>query len=778
MMARPILPDSIRKRVPIIIAAGLTFFFLILTMIRIELSDVSPLTRVEYLWMDYKFRQRGPQAPAKDVVLVGIDQKTLDKLGSARVFQRTHFARLVDKLSEAKPKVIGFDILYSDVDVSNPENDVAFAESIRRAGNVVLGIEILLHEQTGERSEETPMSDELMKLVIEKEVFPAERRSIGGTRQISEVIRGRNLKLALPELMDASASFGFVNFHRDIEGGLRYQPQFVEYGGHLYPSLDLQLMKYYFKSDSTTVDIQSGLFTQVQIGNYTLPTDKYGRYMLNFNGPTGTHETISMIDVLDGLVPPEKFRDKIIIIGSPAVGLFDVVTTPFDAVLPGMELHANVIDNIIQNRFLQRTPISKVIDLAFILFFGVILGMYLPRMDAKRALGYSLLLFLVFGVFNVLSFIMLSWVQSFVYPGLALASTSLSLIGWQYLTEERERNRTKKTFEHYMDQNVVAQVLSQGLAALKLGGDKREMSVLFSDIRGFTSFSEKMAPTEVVHFLNQYFDKMQGVIFYYQGVLDKLISDAVMCFWGHPIETKDHAVRATLCALEMIQAVEDLRPVLILPGGARFEIGIGVNTGSMVVGNMGSQTRFSYTVMGDNVNLGSRLESLNKYYGTRILISDATYEEVRHLVFCRQLDTIQVKGKTDAVTIYEPMGLKRLHHDRRNTDRRGALTFAKKVKKAYVIARYGERRRQDRRMGSDRLLMRPEMEEIAMMYEHALKLYRKADFEAADMAFDHVLSLSSNDGPSRLMKNRISKYRMEYAGAISNFDPVYKFDEK
>src|SRR6185295_18352212 len=193
---------------------------------------------------------------------------------------------------------------------------------------------------------------------------------------------------------------------------------------------------------------------------------------------------------------------------------------------------------------------------------------------------------------------------------------------------------------------------------------KRELTVLFSDIRGFTSFSEKMAPTEVVHFLNQYFEKMQGIIFEYKGLLDKLIGDAVMCFWNAPVETKDHAVRGVLTALEMIHAVDDLRNVLVLPGGAKFEIGIGLNTGQMVFGNMGSPARLSYTIMGDNVNLGSRLESLNKYYGTKILISDTTFDQVKDIILCRQLDTIQVKGKSQAVTIYEPLGMKRVELDR------------------------------------------------------------------------------------------------------------------
>jgi hypothetical protein len=271
---------------------------------------------------------------------------------------------------------------------------------------------------------------------------------------------------------------------------------------------------------------------------------------------------------------------------------------------------------------------------------------------------------------------------------------------------------------------------------------------------------------------------MQGIIFKNKGTFDKLIGDAVMCFWGAPLEVKDHALRGVVTALEMIQAVEDLRGVLVLPGGGKFEIGIGVNTGQMVVGNMGSSNRVSYTVMGDNVNLGSRLESLNKYYGTRIIIADSTYEEVREMVFCRQLDTIQVKGKSHAVTIYEPMGMRRLEFERRRQDRRGPISFKKRLIRALIFLRHGDRRLEDRRLGSERLLVRPEQEEIKTMYEHALALYRKGDFDGAEIGFDHVLTLNPSDGPSRLMKDRIAKYRNEYAGDEAHFDPVYKFDEK
>jgi class 3 adenylate cyclase len=367
--------------------------------------------------------------------------------------------------------------------------------------------------------------------------------------------------------------------------------------------------------------------------------------------------------------------------------------------------------------------------------------------------------------------------ENLIQIGPILIFGALVAISYKYLREGRERKRTRQSFGSHVDAHVIEQIV-QNQEPLKLDGEKREMSVLFSDIRGFTSFSEKMAPNEVVQFLNQYFDKMTSVIFHYRGTLDKLIGDAVMCFWGHPVETKGHATRAVLCALDMIRGVEDLRSTLVLPGGAKFEIGIGVNSGPMVVGNMGSKSRFNYTVIGDNVNLGASLESLNKCYGTQILIADTTYHASKHLIFCREVDTIQVPGKNQALTIFEPLGIRQRSDNRRRTDRRGKVTALKKIKRAYIVARYGDRRRVERRMVSERLIVKPEQQEIASMYEHALALYRKGDFDSAEIGFDHVLSLRPNDGPSKLMKGRISKYRMEYAVAGSNFDPVYKFDEK
>lgn len=767
-------PASLKKRFPAIMAFVLTIAFLWLAVNRLSLTDRSFLTSLEMRWVDAKFQARGERTGSAKIVIVGIDEKTLARLGSARLFQRNHFATLVERLAEGTPKSIGFDMWFSEPDFTDPANDPLFTKAVEAAGNVVLGVQMNLESSTGTRRPFRPLDPELEDIVVEKQVFPAERRSAADNSQ-ETVFQGKDLLMNLPHLTKAGASFGFVNFHADREGRLRFQPQLIELGGRLYPSLDLQLLRHYLDAPSVIINYENGRIAQVKVGDYAIPTDEFGRYMLNYAGKRGSYQTVSMIDVMEGRVGREVLKDKIVLIGATTVGLADIVATPFEPVLPGVELHANVIDNVLSQRYLYRNSTTNFIDLAIILAFGLLIAIYLPRLNAARSLLYTTLLLAAFAAFNVWTFISQEWILSFVYPGLALVLTSIILISYKYLTEELEKKRTRQTFQYYLDQHVIEQVMNQP-EMLKLGGEKRELTVLFSDIRGFTSFSEKMAPAEVVNFLNQYFNKMQGLIFQHKGTLDKLIGDAVMCFWGAPLVAKDHAVRGVITALEMIHAVDDLRGVLVLPGGAKFEIGIGLNTGPMVVGNMGSQNRFSYTVMGDNVNLGSRLESLNKYYGTNILISNTTYAAVRHIVFCRELDTIQVRGKSQAVTIYEPIGTRKLEFQRRNTDRRGEMTPMKKVIRFLVKARHGERRQGERRLGSDRLILKPEQEEMATMYEHALSLYRKGDFDGADMAFDHVLSLSPTDGPSRLMKGRIAKYRNEYAGV--HFDPVYKFDEK
>ena len=764
-----------KRRLPTILGVFLTLSFTLLAANRLDWTTESFLTSLDMQWLDTKFRMRGERAPGNDLVLVALDDRSLEALGSARLFERHHAARLVDQLSQAGARVIGFDITYSEVDPTNPENDRLFAEAIENAGNVVMGTYFELQATTGQSGERGELSPEFQEIVIEKQVYPSLRTS--GTEGGETLIQGNTLVMNLPLLTRAAASFGSVNVHTDSNGSPRYQPQFIEWGGRLYPSLDLQLLKRFLNAPSVGVTMQDGRMEQVQVGDYIIPTDRYGRYMVNFNGPANTYPTVSWIDVEEGRVDPAALRDKIVIVGPTAIGLGDVLPTPFDPVLPGVEVHANIIDNILQQSYLVRGTIASMIDLLIILVGGVLVSLYLPRMGASRSIVYTVVGLLGFTGLNVWVFLQFTWVLSYVYPGLALVFTSGSLISYKYLTEEREKKRTKQVFSHYLDQAVIDQVIDQP-DKLKLGGEKHSLTVLFSDIKGFSTFSEQMSPQELVGFLNTYFDEMTEIIFKYQGTLDKLIGDAVMCFWGHPVETEEHPLRATIAALEMMQVVRQIQESVNLPGGHRFDIRIGVNTGDMVVGNMGSQHRFSYTVMGDDVNLGARLEPLNKYYGTNILISGSTYEKVKDRIFCRELDRVTVKGKEHAVTIYEPLGLRRPEKEQRVSERRSDPTLWKRFKGAYVAGRHGERRRSDRRQGSAELLVDPKWDEIRTIFEHALELYRSADFDGAEQAFDHVMKLAPGDGPSLMMKARIEKCRLELVDAKSEFDPVHKFDEK
>jgi class 3 adenylate cyclase len=303
---------------------------------------------------------------------------------------------------------------------------------------------------------------------------------------------------------------------------------------------------------------------------------------------------------------------------------------------------------------------------------------------------------------------------------------------------------------------------------LKLRGERLPISVLSCSIRGFTGFAEKMEPGDVVDLLNHYFARINDAILKYGGMVETSVGDTLRCFWGHSPESGDHPLRSTLCALEMAQIVEELRPVLILPGGARFQIGIGISTGPVIIGNSGLQTRSGYTVLGEKVHLAARLESLNRHYGTVLLISDSTFEACKDLIRCRELDTIRIKGK--AATIYEPLGLRRFDNKRRHGGRRPVLV--------QTIRKLIGERPEECRLGSESLVIPPEKEELATNYESALALYRSGDLEAAEKGFDQALSHNPTDGPSRLMKGRISRYLQENAPQGSQFDPIFKFEAK
>ncbi|MDY6852771.1 MAG: adenylate/guanylate cyclase domain-containing protein, partial [Thermodesulfobacteriota bacterium] len=395
---------------------------------------------------------------------------------------------------------------------------------------------------------------------------------------------------------------------------------------------------------------------RVGLGELNLPTDEAGRLLVNYRGPAQTFPHYPIADILAGRLDKGTFKDKIVLVGPTAVGIYDLRVTPYDSVFPGVEIHANIIDNILHKDFLVRPNWSGIFDIGSIILIGLILGLLLPKLSAMTGpfLGLGLLAVLVGGNF---AFFTRGWWINIVFPVLSLVVIYIGITVFRYITEEREKRKIKGAFSSYVNPSVVNEMLKNP-DMLKLGGDKRIATVLFSDIRGFTTISEKLDPEALVNLLNRYLTIMTDLVFKYDGLLDKYIGDAIMAVWGAPLAQPEHALLACRTSLDMMAELKKLQQALAeedenIP---YLDIGIGLNTGPMVVGNMGSETRMDYTAMGDAVNLGSRLEGANKQYGTNIIIGEMTFEQVKDVMYCRELDSVAVKGKKLPVRIYEMLG--------------------------------------------------------------------------------------------------------------------------
>jgi adenylate cyclase len=334
----------------------------------------------------------------------------------------------------------------------------------------------------------------------------------------------------------------------------------------------------------------------------------------------------------------------------------DIRVTPFDAVFPGVEIHANVIDNILRGDFISQPRFLVVGDILAILALSLIVGIAMRYVRGVAAAFATAAVVAAYLVGTQRLFVTEGLPLTLVYVLLAILLTYVSIALTHYLTEERERKKVRKVLELYLSPSM-AEYVSDHPDQLKLGGEKRELTVFFSDIRGFTTISESLEPEALVELLNVYLGEMTQIVFRHEGMLDKYIGDAVMAVWGAPLPDPEHAKRACEATLEMVSRLRELNESWQPRGWPTLRIGIGINTGPMVFGNMGSAEHFSLTVMGDNVNLGSRLEGLNKLYGTTVLTAEATMDHIGDIVAKRELDLVRVKGKFQPVRIYEILGL-------------------------------------------------------------------------------------------------------------------------
>jgi adenylate cyclase len=588
-------------------------------------------------------------APAGNIVLVWIDDdsiRRMDPLVGRWPWPRLAHAAVIDYLSAAGAKVIAYDVLFTegdrrkfmvgDTEWTGEESDAALVASTRKAGNVVHSAEA--------SSEELIDTSRAIAANLTAPALNVKIASPGcvQTRPL--------LSPPFPALAEASRGIGHTLFILDPDGPVRRLAPVVQVGERTIPSFALATTM----AAGATVNVAA----HVDAGQCASLVPWRGPAE-NPNGqPTFTSYSFydvfySQQQIIEGQKPgidPALFKDRIVIVGGSGEGLKEAFTTPFpQGAINGPEVHANVVDGLLSGRSMASAPPWTGALLATALALLVAGIGYRANAWVTGAAASALLLLLAW--FSLAQFSSGTWIPVTV-PTIALVLAFVGDLAWKYVVEGREKRQVKKLFSRYVSKDVYDQLVADpSLAAL--GGARRTMTVLFSDVRGFTAMSEKGSPEEVVGQLNEYFSRMVQVVFDHRGTVDKFVGDMVMALFGAPLDDEDHAEHAVQTALAMTRALSELNTRWQAEGRPTLDIGIGVNTGDMVAGNIGSDTIMSYTVIGDAVNLGARLESLNKDYGTRIIISDATRVRLKGRYDIHPLGDVVVKGKSKPVAIFE-----------------------------------------------------------------------------------------------------------------------------
>jgi adenylate cyclase len=633
---------------------------------------------VDFIIYDQHFRIRGPRAANPQVAIVAIDEASLRAIGRWP-WSRTVVADLVKRLDEGGAATIAFDVLMNEPEPSparaviedidrrlgarldpaarrelermraEADPDAVLAKAIAEAGRVVLpsnfglGLSVPSHEAPERQG--APKKSALGAFKNFKD------------RGLTPPVRAQMEFFPIPPLLDAATGIGHVTMLPEIDGSTRYEMLLIESRGHYYPSLALEAVRVAAGLDPFSLKASFGEPMTIQLGDLVIPTDIRARTLIDYTGPNGTIPYLPAVEILQGK-GLERVKDRIVFIGATAEGLYDLRVTPVSPIMPGVEKHANMAAAILDGSFIARPAWVELVEGTSLVILPLLLAIVLPTMRPVRSIVFAVVLGGVLFAVSHVGFRQGLWIPH-VYPALALILTFVGITLYRILTEERQRQYTRRAFQQYVSPEVVERIM-QNPEALQFGGELRNLTVLFSDIRDFTTFTEKNDPHLVVQMLREYLTQMTRIVIEEGGTLDKYIGDAVMAEFGAPIAYPDHALRGCRAALRMNEAVARLTAKWVAEGREPFRIGLGVNTGNMVVGNLGSEQLFDYTVIGDEVNLGARLESLNKDYQTttHIIISDATYEAAKDAVEARALGEVKVKGKTRPVVVYELLALK------------------------------------------------------------------------------------------------------------------------
>jgi adenylate cyclase len=645
-------------------------FFFVPAVVDMQIPLLEEL-RLKSLGM--RFKIRGGRKPSGNIVIAGIEAKGIEAYGRWP-WPRSVFAQLLVRLKESGAKTIVFDLLFPEPEKNNvaqaitsltktykeldllkdnfhsqiffdemsqiikeSDNDSLMAEAVDWSGNVILGMAF----EPGENSKK--MATSTNKAVYQ---FNLEDRAWGRIH----FFQREQMLLPITELAETAVSMGYVNVFPDRDGIIRRAKSTILSRQAPFMPLAVAAAGHYLSEDPF-LDPSGSL----QIADRKITFDASGDIYLDFYGIENAFTSFSIADIIDGRILPGELKDKIVIIGGMATGLGDIWPTPLSSEIPGVFIQATFLDNILQNRTLKM-PENQI----WIVFFTIIAMVFLPLV--LMAL-FSPLISTLAGVFSLVGYAAiiqyLFMDHQLIWPAVLPIGAGFSaifvLLVYNFIIESRQHQWIKKSFSQYLSQDVI-DILVKKPEQLKLGGEEKELTVIIADIRNFTTLSEGLSPTKLTQLLNLYLGELTDVILDHGGTLDKYMGDAIMAFFGAPILDTNNASKACMSAIKMCERLHEKRKEWALKGLPSLRIGIGLNTGLMVVGNLGSARRFDYSVIGDHVNLASRLEGISKVYGVKIIISENTRNHLGPDFTCRELDKILVKGKKEPVLIYELLG--------------------------------------------------------------------------------------------------------------------------
>jgi adenylate cyclase len=602
---------------------------------------------------DFLFSKRGELPQSQNIVIIDIDEDSLDKFGQWP-WSRSVVSDLIKKLSTAQAGIIGLDIVFSEADQTSPHTiasklnmDVSNLDNYDQilattfSSTPTIGGYIFKFEGKDEHS--GPL---IPAVIIEK-----------GLQSNRSILTPKSVVLNIDILQENFYSSGFFNNTPDTDGMIRKVPLVMRYKGIIYPSLVLEMLRIYSKVSHVEIYGDDIGVEKIKFGDFVIPTDHMGRLFVNFRGGSKHFKYISAGNILNGDFDVKDIAGKFVLVGTSAVALSDLRATPLDNVIPGVEVLANVLDNILQGDFLY-TPINAVIyDLLIILCIVVVFSVIfsylkswvlLPTVIISSVLLYQIFFYLLFDLGIVLNLL---------FPILAFSGTFILIVSLDYLYSVQQKEFIQSIFEKKVSKAVMLDLIKEKDKTL-LDAQEKEVSIFFSDIRNFTSISEDIiASSKLVSLLNHYLTPMAKEISDHEGTIDKFIGDAIMAYWNAPNNVKGHADKAVKSALRQIKLLQQLNEDLYAEFGVKLKIGIGIHTGVVTVGEIGSDTRSDYTIIGDNVNLASRIEELNKFYDTSIIISKETKEQLKEEYMFRYLDTVRVRGKNQPVELFEVISL-------------------------------------------------------------------------------------------------------------------------